>query len=90
MHHYVHLRRELQGVLCGPFALRQQLLVGSLGELSGMLIQGIDPEGPLKVGCFLGYRLVETYVSRRGESSLADVFEQPARLVLESSGYWTQ
>jgi len=42
---------------------------------------------PVKVGYFLGYRLVEAYVSRHGESSLTGVFQLPVRVVLEDSGY---
>jgi hypothetical protein len=47
----------------------------------------ILPEGPGKVGYFLGYRIVDAYVKRHGASSWRALFELPLARILQESGY---
>jgi hypothetical protein len=45
------------------------------------------PDAPGKIGYFLGYRILESYVRRHGTDSWADFFELPLREILSKSGY---
>jgi uncharacterized protein YjaZ len=45
------------------------------------------PDGPGKVGYFIGYRIVEAYVAKHGNGSLHALIDLPVRQILEASGY---
>jgi hypothetical protein len=47
----------------------------------------VIPEGPAKVGYFLGYRIVDAYVKRHGESAWRALFDLPIAQILRDSGY---
>ena len=47
----------------------------------------LHPDGPGKVGYFLGYRIMEAYIARHGRDALVDLFRLPARRILDGSGY---
>ena len=49
--------------------------------------QRLHPDGPRKVGYFLGYRISEAYIARHGREALVDLFRLPAREILDESGY---
>ena len=50
----------------------------------------LHPEGPARVGYFLGYRISEAYMARHGPDALSDLFRLPARRILDDSGYSPQ
>lgn len=50
----------------------------------------LHPEGPTRVGYFLGYRISEAYIARHGRDALIDLFRLPARKILDDSGYSPQ
>lgn len=74
---------ELWSLASGSLASREREVIERYRRADTRLV----PEGPPKVGYFLGYRIVEAYVRRHGASSLQDVFHLPTRQVLERSGY---
>jgi hypothetical protein len=43
--------------------------------------------GPAAAGYFLGFRIIERYVEKRGPKSWTEVIDLPVRKVLETSGY---
>lgn len=45
------------------------------------------PGSPGAAGYFLGLRIVQAYVGRRGTESWKDIYDMPVRTVLEESGY---
>jgi hypothetical protein len=45
------------------------------------------PEGPPKVGYFIGYRIVQAYLERHGLGSLPDLLVLPVGDILDTSGY---
>lgn len=45
------------------------------------------PGAPGKIGYFIGYRIVESYVSRHGRNSWIDFFELPLSELVARSGY---
>ncbi len=45
------------------------------------------PEGPPKVGYFIGYRIIEAYLDRHGLQFLPDLLILPVGEILERSGY---
>jgi len=47
----------------------------------------VRPDAPGKIGYFIGYRILESYVRRHGTESWADFFELPLRDILSRSGY---
>ncbi|MCY3611314.1 MAG: DUF2268 domain-containing putative Zn-dependent protease [Gemmatimonadetes bacterium] len=47
----------------------------------------LHPEGPPRVGYFLGYRISEAYMARHGPDALIDLFRLSARKILDDSGY---
>ena len=50
----------------------------------------LHPEGPTRVGYFLGYRISEAYMARRGPDALIDLFRLSAGKILDDSGYSPQ
>ena len=56
--------------------------------------QGADvqlhPDGPTRIGYFLGYRIMEAYIARHGRDALVELFRLPARKILDDSGYSPQ
>jgi hypothetical protein len=47
----------------------------------------IRPDAPGKIGYFIGYRIIESYVQRHGRDSWVDAFELPLGDLLTKSGY---
>jgi hypothetical protein len=47
----------------------------------------VRPDAPGKIGYFLGYRILDSYVRRHGADSWGDFFELPLREILSTSGY---
>lgn len=45
------------------------------------------PEGPPKVGYFIGYRIVRAYLERHGLEAIPDLLILPVRDILKESGY---
>lgn len=50
----------------------------------------LHPEGPPRVGYFLGYRIAEAYIAKHGRNALVDLFRLPSRKILDDSGYSPQ
>jgi len=50
----------------------------------------LHPEGPTRVGYFLGYRISEAYIARHGRDALIDLFRFRTRKILDDSGYSPQ
>lgn len=47
----------------------------------------ILPDAPGKIGYFIGYRIVESYVARHGPGSWVDFFDLPLNELVRRSGY---
>ncbi len=50
----------------------------------------LHPEGPPRVGYFLGFRISEAYMARHGPDALVNLFQLSARKILDDSGYSPQ
>jgi hypothetical protein len=50
-----------------------------------MYDQHVQPEAPGKIGYFLGYRIIESYVRRHGADSWRDLYDMDVARILEES-----